>query len=408
MLPGVGVFGTGKMVKILVPCLRGRGFRVEAIWGRTVESAEAVAHELGIPFYTGVVDDLLLRKGVDLVYIVCPPHLHAQIAAKALGIGKHVICDRPAGLCQREVLKMVRAAQYYPLLISVICHSLRFLPAFIHMKKAIQDGYIGEVKLCDVRVQCGSLLHDHYDWMCDGTMAGGLLSNIGSHVIDILNYLTGQKAIRVHGMLKTFTKTNEFIKGIRQITSDDFCSFEMELDKGSCATVVLNNHIPSQFIQEILVCGTAGHVVVKGSDLYGRKNDSLKEEALYLDVEDSKYTSSLLPKSSSQSTLASMMSDNIQNRLNVILPKPYMKGLIKLISALKEAFTSAEDRNNWNKEPVAMAASFEDGHYIQAVIDAIRESSETRSWIKVELHTEEIDPINPLLSSLLRRNTYSL
>ena len=46
------------------------------------------------------VDDVLLRKDVDLVFIICQPDLHAQIAVKALGIGKHVLCDRPAGLCQ--------------------------------------------------------------------------------------------------------------------------------------------------------------------------------------------------------------------------------------------------------------------------------------------------------------------
>ena len=43
---------------------------------------------------------MLLRKDVDLVFIICQPDLHAQIAVKALGIGKHVLCDRPAGLCQ--------------------------------------------------------------------------------------------------------------------------------------------------------------------------------------------------------------------------------------------------------------------------------------------------------------------
>ena len=55
MLPGIGVFGTGDIVRALVPFLRAKGFRVEAVWGRTLEAAENVATELNIPFHTNKV-----------------------------------------------------------------------------------------------------------------------------------------------------------------------------------------------------------------------------------------------------------------------------------------------------------------------------------------------------------------
>lgn len=395
MLPGVGVFGTGKIIRILVPCLRARGFKVEAIWGRTAEAAEDVAAELDIPFSTNKVDEVLLRKDVDLVCIICPPHLHSQIAVKALGIGKHVLCDRPAGLCQTEVLKMVNAAQYYPSLISIIFHTLRFLPAFTQMKKVVKDGYIGDLTICDVQVKCGSILHDRYDWTCDELMGGGLLTNIGSHIIDIISYTTGRKALKVHGMVRTFTKTTRHVKGIRQITSDDFCSFQMELEGGACATVTLNEHLPGQFMQEVLLCGTEGHVSVRGGDLYGQKLTSVKEDVLYLDIEDLKKSSTMTNTISSTES----SEQSLQNFLNALLPKPYMKGLLKMVGALKEAFASQEDLQSWVKEPVAMAASFDDGQYIQAVIDAIRLSSKTREWVKVEVLSEDTD-IQPILSSV--------
>jgi predicted dehydrogenase len=71
---------------------------------------------------------------------------------------------------------------------------------------------------------------DEFDWRCDETMGGGVLNTIGSNIIDLITYLTGQKAVRVHGMLKTYTKQTDKIKGIREITSDDFCSIQLELD----------------------------------------------------------------------------------------------------------------------------------------------------------------------------------
>ncbi|XP_022237405.1 glucose-fructose oxidoreductase domain-containing protein 1-like isoform X2 [Limulus polyphemus] len=390
MLPGIGIFGTGKIVYVLVPCFRTRGFRVEAIWGRTQEDAEKVAEQLDIPFSTNKVDEVLLRKDVDLVCIVCSPHLHSQITVKALGIGKHVLCDKPAGLSQNEVLKMVRAAQYYPSLISVLCHSLRFLPVFIQMKKAIDEGYIGEITVCDIRVQCGSLLHKQYDWMCEEVMGGGILTNVGSHIIDVICYLTSKRAVKVHGMIRTYTKTTEHIHGIRQISSDDFCTFQMELEGGSCSTVTLNNHLPGQFNQEVLVCGTKGHVAVRGGDLYGQKKGSVKEDVLFLDVEDLKYSPKCMKGASSSSLLAETPDGLNTNNMSFILPKLYLKGFVKIVSALREAFISVQDKQCWVKEPVAMAATFEDGQYIQAVIDALRKSSKNKEWVKVEMLTEEI------------------
>lgn len=146
MLPGIGVFGTSTEVKVLVPILREKGFKIEAIWGRTSKEAEDASKELSIPFHTNKIDDVLLRKDVDLVFIICAPFLHSQICVKALGIGKHVVCDKPMGLGQADALKMVRGSQYYPSLISLVNYSLRFLPAFIHMKRFIVDEFLGPVQ----------------------------------------------------------------------------------------------------------------------------------------------------------------------------------------------------------------------------------------------------------------------
>ena len=62
-----------------------QGFCIEAIWGKTTEEAENVAQTLDIPFSTSRIDDVLLRKDVDLILVLCPPSHHSQIAVKALG-----------------------------------------------------------------------------------------------------------------------------------------------------------------------------------------------------------------------------------------------------------------------------------------------------------------------------------
>ena len=135
------------------------------------------------------------------------------------GIGKNVICDRAA--TPLDAFRMMSAAHYYPKLMSVMGNVLRFLPAFVRMKQLIEEGYVGELLVCEVQVHSGSLLGKKYNWSCDDLMGGGGLHSVGTYIIDLLTFLTGQKAVKVHGLLKTFVKQTDHIKGIRQITSDE-------------------------------------------------------------------------------------------------------------------------------------------------------------------------------------------
>ena len=118
--------------------------------------------------------------------------------------------------------------------------------------------------ICEVNVRYEASEKEQFDWMCDEMMGGGVLNTMGSNIIDIITHVTSQKATNVHGMLKTYTKQTEKIKGIREITSDDFCTFQLELEKGSCATVTINSHIPGGFSQEIMMIGTKGRLIAKG------------------------------------------------------------------------------------------------------------------------------------------------
>ena len=173
-----------------------------------------MASSLNIPFYTTRVDDVLLRKDVGFILICTPPSLHSQIAVKALGIGKHVLCHAPGGLDQAECVRMVQAGQYYPSLMAVLGYSLRFHPAIASMRDRVTEGWVGEnINLVDIRVTCGSLLDADYSWMCDAGMGGGVLALLGSHIIDLLSFLQLGRVVRVHANLSTMTRTTDNIRG---------------------------------------------------------------------------------------------------------------------------------------------------------------------------------------------------
>lgn len=219
----------------------------------------------------------------------------------------------------------------------------------------------------DVRIQMNSLLSDKYDWLCDATMGGGVLNLIGSHVIDLVSFLIGQHATKVHGVVKTYNKVTKNVSGIRQVTAPDFCNFQMELDGGGTTIVtvaILTNVSNTKFMQEVLVSGRDGNLIVRNADLYGQRNNAEKEETLFIDKE-----------------IVRTSATNLN-----IMPYPYINGMCKMIGALRESFIS--EQSSWVKEPVQSAATFEDGLYVQAVLDAIRQSSDSKNWIKVSIMSE--------------------
>lgn len=405
---GCAIFGCNEISKVICSLLREKGFSVQAIWGKTKEEAQEFANELKITFYSNKIDDILLRKDVSFSFVLCQPYLHSHIVVKSLGIGKHVFCDHTFGINVADAQKMasleeqkiiylilttffylqVHASEYYPSLINLVNHSLRFLPAVVQCRKAISEKLIGDISLIDVTVKISSLIHgkrlqllllhyrlisvilDKFTWLCDAHQGSGCLNLIGSHVIDLCYYLTGRKAKRVHGIVKTFRQQTSTINGIRHITAPDFCNFQLELDGSPNETILVIANIQSNqgcrngFEQDVSVIGEFGKLIIVGGDLIcvrrksGDETADYKEEKLYVEIQDMRTESTI--------------------------PRQHIKGMSKMISALKEAFTTPASNSNWNKEPVASAANFNDGLYVQQVIEAIKRSSDTRSWVKVE------------------------
>ncbi|KAM8876967.1 glucose-fructose oxidoreductase domain-containing protein 2 isoform 1-T2 [Synchiropus picturatus] len=381
MLPGVGVFGTGSTARVLVPLLKAEGFEVHALWGPSEEEACCLAKELSIPFHTSRSDDVLLHQDVDLVCICIPPSMTRQIAVKALGIGKNVVCEKAATAV--DSFKMVTAARYYPQLLSIMGNPLRFLPAFVAMRQHLVDGYVGEVNVCDIRVYGPSLLDQTYGWTCEELMGGGGLHTVGSSIIDLVTYLTGAHAQRVHGLLRTFVQQNGNIRGIRRVTSDDFCFFQMLMglpgstSAGVCCTVTLNFNMPGSFTHEVMIVGSSGRLLARGADLYGQRNDSRTEELL---LKESGYSG---PEATD-------------------IPLPHLHGLSSMVKALKQSFQAREERRSWARGPVASAATFEDGLYVQSVVEAVKRSSCSGEWEGVAIMSQEPDPNHNLCEALQR------
>ena len=234
----LGLICAADFLPELVAFVRRLGFDVCAVWSPNPDVGIQCATEFEIPFVASKPDEILLRKEVQMVVITGKPAIHSQICVKALGIGKHVLCDAPVGLGAPETKKMVHCSDYYPQILSLVGYGLRQLSVFREMKRLLLlERYVGEVFAVEATVHCSPLYtRESFDWRWDFGMGGGVLNLVGSHVIDLVAFLLGTRAERAQGLVKTHVST--LPNGFRRLNADNFASFLLKLAGGRVSASV--------------------------------------------------------------------------------------------------------------------------------------------------------------------------
>ena len=130
----------------------------------------------------------------DAVIIVTPHKLHPQMAIRAFGAGKHVLCDKPAGVTAADAVAMAKAAKAANRVYAMMCHQ-RAYKKYMAVKDALSRGEIGEVQrvsMINTNFLRTRAYHRSGSWRSSWTgEGGGALINQGYHLIDMWQYLFG-------------------------------------------------------------------------------------------------------------------------------------------------------------------------------------------------------------------------
>jgi len=92
-----GVISTASigLDEVLPAMQKGEYTELSAIASRSLEKAQSVASQLGIPKAYGAYEELLADPEIEAVYVPLPNHLHVAWSIKTLEAGKHVLCEKP-------------------------------------------------------------------------------------------------------------------------------------------------------------------------------------------------------------------------------------------------------------------------------------------------------------------------
>lgn len=196
-----GIIGCGDVteVKSGPGFQKARGSTLVAVMRRDVAKAEDYARRHGVSTVHQHAADLITDPEVDAVYVATPPSSHRDLALRIADAGKPCLVEKPMALNHVECQQMVAAFQSRGLPLWVAYYR-RALPRFLLVRDLLRSGVIG--RLIAVHVEIAEPLAtsaQSSNWRFDpATSGGGLLFDLGSHSLDLIDFLGGP-IVRVSG-----------------------------------------------------------------------------------------------------------------------------------------------------------------------------------------------------------------
>jgi predicted dehydrogenase len=193
--------------------------------------------------------EVIARDDIDIVDIVTPGDSHAEIAVAALEAGKHVLCEKPlantVGEAEAMAAAAARAAERG--IRSMVGFTYRRVPAVTFLRDLIAQGAVG--RIAQVRASY------RQDWLVDPRMplawrlqkehaGSGALGDIGAHIIDMTQFVTGLDISAVSGTVDTIIRQRPIQgsgsglsgtagEGVGEVTVDDIALFTGRLSSGA-------------------------------------------------------------------------------------------------------------------------------------------------------------------------------
>ena len=354
---GAAVVGTGFGCLTHVRALRNAGFDVLALVGRDPEKTATRAERFEVPNACTSVADALAVPGVDAVTVATPPHTHAAIVLEAVGAGKHVLCEKPFARDTAEAHAMLDAAEAAGV-VHLLGTEFRWSTGQALAARVIAEGAIGDPRLATFILHVPMLADPDGElpgWWSDASQGGGWLGAQAAHVVDQIRSTLGEI---------TGVSAGLNLVSARDMTAED--SYTVHFRTASGVEGVMQSTAGAWGMPVFVtrIAGTMGTVSVDFDTV-------------------------------TVSTRDGMQTVPVPGDLALAPPEPPPADL--LVTAYDQLHAFGIDLAPWTRmaetfaalirgEPVPAdpaQATFADGVAGMKVLDAIRRSAATRTWVEI-------------------------
>jgi len=185
--------------------------RMTLICGRDAGKVADAADRLGWEAHTTDWRELVASDEIDVVDICTPGDSHAEIALAALAAGKHVLCEKPLAntVAQARAMAVAAGTAQAAGVRSMCGFNYRRVPAVAMMRQLVADGRLGVIRHVRAAYLQDWIVDPQFPlvWRLQRDRAGsGALGDIGAHIIDLTQYVTGRRITGVSAVTETFVR----------------------------------------------------------------------------------------------------------------------------------------------------------------------------------------------------------
>jgi predicted dehydrogenase len=217
--------------------------RMRTVGGRDAKRTRAFCEQWGWADFTTDMKCVIEDDAIDLIDIVTPNHLHAEMAIAALEAGKHVACEKPLAGTLKDALAIRTAARTRKRQKTFVWFNYRRCPAVAVAHQLVRDGKLGRI----IHVRAAYLQdwggqQTPMSWRYDANLAGsGAHGDLNAHSIDMARFITGDEIVEVSGAIEErFVSARDAASGKRKSkqksTVDDCVLFLARFKKGAVAS----------------------------------------------------------------------------------------------------------------------------------------------------------------------------
>ena len=316
---------------------------------------------------------MINEQQLDFIHICTLNNTHFDIAKYAMSKGVNVVLEKPMTFNSNEAIELVKYAKDKNLITAVNFHN-RLYPACAYIKDIISKGDIGEViTINGMYVQDWLLYDTDYSWRLNSEESGDtrVVADIGSHWIDLIEYMSGLNIVSVLAEFKTVypirkkavgdietfsTEKSSKYENVK-IDTEDIASLMFRLSNGAIGNALFSQMCAGKKNTiEILISGS------KSSIQWSLDN----HENVILGHRD-------------KSSEIIIKDYNLMNNQSTIFDYPagHTEGYL---DAFKQVF-----KQIYNNTKSPLYASFYDGYRQMVINEKIYKSAKLRKWVDIEI-----------------------
>lgn len=232
-----------------------RDGQLTAICDPSEENLEAALEEVEVRYVYRDYREALKNKEIDAVIVVTPTKFHHDIVIAAAKAGKHVFCEKPMALNEKECDEMIAACREHGVKLQ-LGFMRRFDKNFRRGKELIDSGAVGTVTCIKSNTYGPS---EPKEWMYDVRTSYGPIGEVNSHDFDTLRWYAGSEVKSIHAIGHNFRspeKTEEYPEYY------DTCGVLLEFENGIVGIITGAQYVKYGYDARAEILGTEGIVKV--------------------------------------------------------------------------------------------------------------------------------------------------